>query len=96
MRCVLLKSLLESNINAGLGEKVEGDHFICYIFLNGNDIIEINDQSVRKLDLSKVKTILEKNSYLFFIKNRLTIILPILLLKNIIIVKSAKDICKAT
>ena len=35
-----------------LGEKVEGGHFVCYFFLNGNDIIEINDQSVRKLDLS--------------------------------------------
>ena len=53
-----------------LGDKVEGGHFICYIFLSGYDIIEINDQSVCKLDLSKVKTDLEKNSYLFFYKKQ--------------------------
>ena len=53
-----------------LGEKVEGGHFVCYFFLNGNDIIEINDQSVRKLDLSQVKTVLEKNGYLFFYKKQ--------------------------
>ena len=53
-----------------LGEKVEGGHFICYVFLNGNDKVEINDQSVRKLDLSKVKTVLEKSCYLFFYKKQ--------------------------
>ena len=84
------------SVVAHLGEKVEGGHFICYIFLKGNDIIEINDQSVRKLDLSKVKTVLEKAVIYFFTKNKLTIILPIVLMKKLIIVKSAKNICKAT
>ena len=62
--------------------------FSFYIFQNGNDIMEINDQSTRKLNPSKIKIILKKTVIYFFTKNKLTIILPILVLKNIFIIKS--------